>query len=155
VTVPAISGCCCKEHMFGDFLQEFSPCTTKIFSRLEARVKAGSKPADHFSALMTAADLLKRTVVDRQLKAARKSIVLASPFLESVADVPDEHLVCCRPRSLLWPHTATVAPVATHSGRPCGHTPLLYSSTLHLYVLQHGAATQVWNHAFSRGVATA
>lgn len=74
-------------------LQEFAPCTVETFSKISERVVGGTKPADHFFALTTAADLLKRTIVARKLGAARKSIVFASPFVDEVPAIPDEHLV--------------------------------------------------------------
>lgn len=74
-------------------VQEFAPCSVHTFARIPQRVVAGTKPSDHFFALATAADLLKKTVTARKLAAARKSIVIASPFVEEVPAIPDEHLV--------------------------------------------------------------
>lgn len=75
------------------YIQEFGPCDVDTFSRIPQRIVAGSNPSDHFFALTTAADLLKRTVAARKLGAARKSIVFASPFVEEVPSIPDDQLV--------------------------------------------------------------
>lgn len=68
----------------------------EAFSRIQQRVVAGNKPSDHFFALTTAADLLKRTVATRKLGAARKAIVFASPFVEEVPAIPDDQLARAR-----------------------------------------------------------
>lgn len=74
-------------------MQEFAPCSVDTFTRVQQRVVEGSKPSDHFFALTTAADLLKKTVSARKLGAARKAIVFASPFVEEVPAIPDDQLV--------------------------------------------------------------
>jgi len=69
------------------------PADVKTLALLPKRVVAGSGPSDFFSALTVAADLLKRTAEDRKLTAARKSIVIASPFSTVIEPVDDALLV--------------------------------------------------------------
>eukprot|EP00892_Ulva_mutabilis_P007899 jgi/Ulvmu1/5481/UM023_0017.1 len=72
-----------------DVVCEFLPADIKTFAALPRRVVAGRGESDFFSAFTVAADLLKRTTEDRKLAAARKSIVVASPFTTPIEPVPD------------------------------------------------------------------
>lgn len=75
-------------------LQEFMPADVKTLALLPRRVVAGTTHVpDFFSALAVAADLLKRTAEDRKLTAARKHIILASPFTAAIEPVEDSVLV--------------------------------------------------------------
>lgn len=74
-------------------MQSFAPSTKTTFQGVESSLKVGSNEADHYYALVAACDLLTRTVQDRKLQAARKSIVLVSPFAAATAPVDGDTMV--------------------------------------------------------------
>lgn len=83
-SVPSFSG-----------LQEFAPCKATTFQALPTKLAPGTagNPSDHYYALVAACDLLVRTVRDRKLTSARKSIVMVSPFVAPIDAIEDDTLV--------------------------------------------------------------
>jgi hypothetical protein len=91
------------------FLQEYCPCHAEVFESLPQLLVPGHGPSQHFDALVAACDLLVRTVQDRRLQAARKSIVIVSPFAEAIDPVDMPTMVCCLfPCCVCWWQATTM-----------------------------------------------
>jgi hypothetical protein len=85
------------QRMSHRHMQEYAPCKAATFQNLPALLAPGKTPSDHYYALVTACDLLTRTVQDRKLLSARKSIIVVSPFLAPTPPVQNDILVPCPP----------------------------------------------------------
>jgi hypothetical protein len=76
-------------------MQGYSPCRAEVFESLPEKLVSGHGPSDHYYAFVAACDLLVRTVQDRKLQAARKSIIVVSPFVAPIP-VPVDMATCVR-----------------------------------------------------------